>query len=125
LVAEDVLQQTYYLGLVDYWLIGQDTADDFSETVDGELLDIYTHTRILGSGAALMALLNRAHRGAIYVIGSGEQQEDGRRSARSFGIYEALQSNRFEVVFSGRDGLTKIWKVDEPKRTGPSPAPVR
>ena len=124
LVAEDVLQQTYYLGRVDYWLVGQDTADEYSEKVNGELRDIYTHTRIIGTGSALNALLGRSDRGAIYVIGSGEQQEDGRRTARSFGIFEALHSDAFTVVYSGRDRLTQIWKVAEPGRATSS-QPVR
>jgi dolichyl-phosphate-mannose-protein mannosyltransferase len=111
-VAEDVLQQTYYLGRVDYWLLGKNVALQYCENKDGEPRDFYTGTRILGSGADLQALVARPDRGAIYIIGSGEEQKDGRRYARSFGIYETLESSEFKVVFEGRDGLTKIWRVD-------------
>jgi hypothetical protein len=114
-VAEDVLQQTYYLGRVDYWLLGKNIALGFCENKDGEIRDFYTGAKLLGSGADLDALVARPDRRAIYVIGSGENQEDGRRFMRSFGIYEALQSPRFHVVYSGRDGLTKVWKVDPPE----------
>jgi hypothetical protein len=47
-------------------------------------------------------------------------QEDGRRSVRGLGIYEALQEPAFEPVFVGRDGLTLIWKVREPSARGNS-----
>jgi hypothetical protein len=111
LLAEDVLQQTYYLGHVDYWLIGPDTAEQFAQRVDGELRDIYTRTPVLSTVEQLNALLDRPDRGAIYVIGSGEQQEDGRRGARGAGLDDALHSSIWEVVYSGRDGLTKVWKA--------------
>jgi len=113
-VAEDVLQQTYYLGHVDYWLLGKNVALGFCENKNGEIRDFYTGARLLGTGADLDALVARPDRKAIYIIGSGENQEDGRKFMRSFGIYEALQSPRFHVVYSGRDGLTKVWKVDAP-----------
>ena len=117
LLAEDVLQQTYYLGHVDYWLIGPDTAEQFSRRRSGELRDIYTATPVISSVEQLNALLLRPDRGAIYIIGSGEQQEDGRRGARGVGLDDALHSPLWEVVYSGRDGLTKVWKAKPRQRT--------
>jgi len=38
----------------------------------GVLRDIYTDAPLLGTSAALMALVERRDRGAIYVIGTGE-----------------------------------------------------
>jgi hypothetical protein len=115
LVAEDVLQQTYYLGRVDYWLLGEHVGLRYCQKIDGEPRDIYTHSRLIGTGADLMALVARGDRGAIYVIGSGEEQRDGRRFARGGGIFEALQSPQFREVYEGRDGLTRVWKVDAPR----------
>lgn len=110
-LAEDVLQQTYYLGNVDYWLVAGYVAAQFTRNVDGELRDIYTSVPAMTTAEELEALIARTDRGAIYVIGSGENQEDGRRHMRGPGLFEALQSPRFEVVYVGRDGLTKVWKV--------------
>ncbi|MGH8287280.1 MAG: ArnT family glycosyltransferase [Steroidobacteraceae bacterium] len=110
-LAEDVLQQTYYLGNVDYWLVARYVAARFTRDVDGELRDIYTNVPALTTAEELEALIARTDRGAIYVIGSGENQEDGRRHMRGPEIFEALQSPRFEVVYEGRDGLTKVWKI--------------
>jgi hypothetical protein len=114
IVAEDVLQQTYYLGHVDYWLVNKQVAAPFMHRVNGRWLDFYTDTPLIGTGSELEQLVERPHRGAIYVIGSGENQEDGRSLMRAFGIAKALQSPPFHSVFVGRDGLTRVWKVDAP-----------
>jgi hypothetical protein len=114
LVAEDVLQQTYYLGRVDYWLLTRQVAHPFIYEARGELRDFYTSTRLIGTGAELEALIERSDRGAVYVIGSGENQQDGRRHMRGDGIYEVLASPKFERVFTGRDHVTHVWKVPAP-----------
>jgi hypothetical protein len=117
IVAEDVLQQTYYLGHVDYWLVNKQVAAPFMHSVNGRWLDFYTDTPLIGSGAELERLVGTPKRGAIYVIGSGENQEDGRSLMRAFGISEALHSPPFRQVFRGRDGFTRVWKVDAPSPT--------
>jgi hypothetical protein len=114
LIAEDVLQQTYYLGRVDYWLQAQDVAGPFVRKVDGTLEDFYTNTPLISSAEQLQALIARPDRGAIYVIGSGENQEDGRRYVRGPGMARMLESSQFEEVFRGRDGLTAVLKVPAP-----------
>ena len=118
-LAEDVLQQTYYLDRVDYWLVAPYVAVQFAQQVDGVLRDIYTAVPVMTSAEELEALIARPDRGAIYVIGSGEQQSDGRRHMRGPEIFSMLQSPRFEVVYQGRDGVTKVWKVarTQPART--------
>ena len=120
IVAEDVLQQTYYLGHVDYWLVNKQVAAPFMHRVNGRWLDFYTDTPLIGTGMELERLVEKRDRGAIYVIGSGENQEDGRSLMRAFGISEALGSPPFRLVFQGRDGFTRVWKVD-----APSPAVAR
>lgn len=115
IVAEDVLQQTYYLGHVDYWLVNRQVGSVYLHRVDGRWLDFYTNTPLLGTGEDLRRLLERPDRGAVYVIGSGEDQEDGRKLMRAFGIAEELRGPQFKVVFRGRDGLTEVWKADAPQ----------
>jgi Dolichyl-phosphate-mannose-protein mannosyltransferase len=114
IVAEDVLQQTYYLGHVDYWLVNKQVAAPFMHDVNGRWLDFYTDTPLIGTGMELEQLVDKPNRGAIYVIGSGENQEDGRGLMRAFGISQALHSPPFRPVYLGRDGLTRVWKVDAP-----------
>lgn len=117
IIAEDVLQQTYYLGHVDYWLVNKNVAAPFMHQVHGRWLDFYTDTPLIGTGSELEQLVEKPDRGAIYVIGSGENQEDGRGLMRAFGISQALSSPPFRTVYLGRDGLTRVWKVDAPPPT--------
>ncbi len=114
IVAEDVLQQTYYLGHVDYWLVNKRVAAPFMHRVHGRWLDFYTDTPLIGTGVELEQLVDKPNRGAIYVIGSGENQEDGRGLMRALGISQALHSPPFRPVYLGRDGVTRVWKVDAP-----------
>lgn len=116
LVAEDVLQQTYYLGHVDYWLMNEQVAAQYMYDVNGKRLDFYTNTPLIGTGEQLQQLVDRTDRGTIYVIGSGEDEEDGRRMMRGLGIAQTLQSPAFHVIYRGRDGFTRVWKVDPPRR---------
>ena len=37
---------------------------------------------------------------------------DHREAVRGFGIAEALHSPPFHCVYVGRDGVTRVWKVD-------------
>jgi hypothetical protein len=113
-LAEDVIEQTYYLGHVDYWLIGPEIAKEFVEDWRGRFVDIYTHTPVIDSGEQLQTLIDKPDRGAIYVIGSGENQGDDRRFMRGLSIYNVLRSGTFKRVYFGRDGLTEILKVDAP-----------
>ena len=117
IIAEDVLQQTYYLGHVDYWLVNKQVAAPFMHKVNGRWLDFYTDTPLIGTGVELERLVDAPDRGAIYVIGSGENQADGRSLMRAFGIAEALHSAPFHPVYQGRDGFTQVWKVDPPSPT--------
>ena len=113
-LAEDVIEQTYYLGRVDYWLIGPEVAEEFVEDWHGRIVDIYTHTPVIDSGAKLANLMATPGRGAIYVIGSGENQGDERLYMRGVGIHQVLKSGAFKRIFLGRDGLTEILKIEAP-----------
>lgn len=109
LIAEDVNQQTYYLGKVDYWVISNQFAASFvKELDDGSLRDIYTGTRVITNGAQFEQVIRDHPQGRIFVIGSGEQQEDGRQAARADGIGDVLRKD-FREIYTGRDHLTKVW----------------
>lgn len=111
LVAEDVLQQTYYLGVVDYWLRPIDDAAGYSIVRSGQLLDQYTGTIVLSSGSELAKLLAANEGREVFIIGSGENFVDGKRRFRGRGIAEVLRSETLEVVYEGRDKKTKVWKL--------------
>jgi hypothetical protein len=111
IVAEDVISQAYYLDRVDYWLVGSHEAERFSRLVNGRLREIYTDSGVIDTPEALRALIARPDRGTLYIIGSGENQEDGRRGMRGEGLHQLMQTADFPVVFVGRDGLTRVWRI--------------
>jgi 4-amino-4-deoxy-L-arabinose transferase-like glycosyltransferase len=113
-IAEEVLMQTYYLGHIDYWLQSPAFAASFVIRKNGQFVDEYTDTPVISTGAALRALLDRPDRGAIYVVGSGENQEDGRLELRGPEIAALLQSDRFQEVYVGPDRLTRVWRAPPP-----------
>jgi hypothetical protein len=117
-VAEEVLMQTYYLGHIDYWLTGPRNAADFIVRVNGQVVDMYTGTPLIDSAAAMQALIDRPDRGAIYVLGSGENQQDGRETLRGHEINELLKRPEFQAVYQARDGVTTIWKIAAPTAIG-------
>jgi 4-amino-4-deoxy-L-arabinose transferase-like glycosyltransferase len=111
LIAEDSINQTYYLGRVDYRLQHEAQAAGHAVLVDGVMRGQYTGTPILGTGKALTDVLDAAGDRELYILGSGENFADGRSAMRGGGIREVLESNRLEVVYEGRDGRTKVWRL--------------
>lgn len=110
ILAEDVLQQTYYLGkgTVDYWLMSRHHARRYVELVDGRIRDFYTGAGVISDARMLQQLLQSERDQRIFVIGSGENQSDHRRGMRG-DMDPVLRSPQFQVVYQGRDGLTKVW----------------
>jgi hypothetical protein len=123
-VAEEVLMQTYYLGHVDYWLYSAPVAAQFVERFNGKFVDEYTHTPVIGTGAEFGALIDKPDRGAIYVIGSGEDEDDGRLYLLGPEIFALLKSPIFKVVYTSPNGLTHVWKADAPAAVAVPAAPV-
>ena len=115
IVAEDALMQTYYLGHVNYWLQDREQAAPFLHELDGRWVDVYTDAPLIGSGEQLEQLVQSRNRGAIYVIGSGEDASDRKSLMRGLGIEQVLESPAFHLVYVGRDRLTDVWKVDAPR----------
>jgi hypothetical protein len=116
LVAEDALMQTYYLGHVNYWLQDEAMAAPYLHKTGGQWTDIYTDTPLIGSGRQLERLVARRDRGAIYVIGSGESQQDA-ELMQGRGIARVLDSSAFHLIYVGRDHLTEVWKVEAPQHS--------
>ena len=114
-LAEDVLQQTYYLGGVDYWLIGRKQAWRYLQDVNGKIEDFYTGTAVIDTGASFERLLESNPHRRIFVIGSGENTSDGRREMRGKEISELLKSDRFETLFVGNDHFTRVWRAKPPQ----------
>jgi hypothetical protein len=124
-LAEDVLQQTYYLGAVDYWLIGGAAARRFVKRTDAGVVDFYTGTPVIVTVAMLDDLLQRNPTKRIFIVGSGEQQGDHRRGVRGAELHKAIESAQFKVIYVGRDGVTRVFKANSGAATTlPSASPV-
>jgi hypothetical protein len=121
-VAEEVLMQTYYLGHVDYWLYNAHVAAQYVERFNGKFVDEYTHTPVIGTGAEFRALIDQPDRGAIYVIGSGEEQPDGRLFLLGPEVFALLKSPIFKLVYTSFDGRTQVLKADAPVTAPAVPA---
>jgi hypothetical protein len=111
LIAEDVLQQTYYLGEVDYSLRPVIDAVHFSVARGDSLIDQYTGVPVIGSGEELQELLAASDGIELYIIGSGENWVNGERLFRTHGISDVLESDLLEIVYKGRDKKTVVWKL--------------
>jgi hypothetical protein len=120
IIAEDVLQQTYYLGKgqVDYWLMSRAHARRYVELKDGKIRDFYTGAGVISSAKMLEDLLQRERGHRIFVIGSGENQSDHRKGMRG-DMDGVLRSQQLEIIYEGRDRLTKVWRA-----TGAPPTPA-
>jgi Dolichyl-phosphate-mannose-protein mannosyltransferase len=114
LIAEEPLTQTYYLGHVDYWLQDKAMAAPYLLKVHGRWVNEYTDTPLIGSGAQLERLVKSRDRGAIYVIGSGENGPVRKTLMRGRGIEQVLESPAFHLIYVGEDHRTDVWKVDAP-----------
>ena len=79
-LAEDVLQQTYYLGRVDYWLIGRKHSWRYQQRVDGRIQDFYTATAVIDSGEQLPGAAGRES--APPHIRHRQRREFARRASR-------------------------------------------
>jgi hypothetical protein len=120
IIAEDVLQQTYYLGHVDYWLMSRQHARRYVELVNGRIRDFYTGSGVISSAKMLEDLLRKQRGNRIFVIGSGENQSDKRKGMRG-DMDPVLHSKQFEVVYQGRDGLTQVWRATGALPEAPTP----
>jgi len=116
ILAEDVLQQTYYLGRVDYWLRSFDDAKKFVRNEDSVLVDIYTSTPLIGTGKDLENLLKSEIRNNIYIISSGSRGERNTRFLGN-GILEVINKYQPIVIYKGRDKRTDILLFPNPKHT--------
>jgi hypothetical protein len=112
-LAEDVLQQTYYLGRVDYWLIGPSVARRFVMKSESGVVDFYTGTPVIVTTAMLDGLLERSKDKRVFIIGTGEGWLNGKREVRGE-LDTAIESDRFETLYVGRDGLTRVLRAVAP-----------
>jgi len=107
IVAEDVLQQKWYVGRVDYWLRNPAThAGYLYYDEHGAVRDIYVASRVCS--AAVIAGLE-AQKERVWVITSGETAAKPKYNlddAQRRWLHRLQQSG---PVYVGRDGVTAVY----------------
>lgn len=110
-VAEDSLQQRWYVGRVDYWLRNEiESAPFLYRHQDGHLRDIYVNSAA-ATPAVLDALDAAAHR--IWVITSGETHGklDYYLTERQRQWLDRVASTH-QPRYAGADGVTRVYCVN-------------
>lgn len=111
-IALDVLQQHNYGVDVDYWLRCQQDANKFTRNVNGEFVDIYTGTKLIGSGKKLKQVIDTNKDKNIFFITTGERYYDHSYFMKN-GIYEIYMDYlKFaDILYKGKDGKTLVWRL--------------
>jgi hypothetical protein len=110
-VAMDVQQQQYYVGRVDYWLIGPDVARRFAYVRDGRRFCMYTGAVPLTNVEELRALVDGREGRRVWLTTSGELTGPLAGLVPP-GLPELLDEWEDRVVFHGEDGATRVYLFD-------------
>jgi len=114
IVAEDVLQQRWYVGSVDYWLRDYVESRKFLyQDPDGRLRDMYVNS--IAATPDVLEFLSGFNGARVWVITSGEtypKREYYLNTVQQRWLH-ALETTRVPV-FSGRDGVTKVYCLNCP-----------
>lgn len=114
-VAEDPLQQHWYIGRVDYWLRSLADARPFlSRTEGGTLTDVYVGSELLEDPQSLLERVDRTGE-RVWVITSAETL--GRPTYYLSGDQRSFLrsvSERGRKMYAGRDGATDVFCLNCP-----------
>jgi hypothetical protein len=109
-IAEDPLEQRWYVGRADYWFRRLEDARPFTyEIASHNRRDIYVDSILLDDLKALNSIIQRA-RGRVWFITSGETypKRDYYLSPEQARWLRSLEKTR-QPVFVGRDKITKVF----------------
>lgn len=118
-VAEDPLQQFWYVGRVDYWLRSPTDARPFlSRTEEGELRDIYVSSELLSEPQVLLDRVEASGE-TLWVITSAETiaRPTYYLTSAQRAFLEAV-ADVGTMVYEGRDGATHVFCVNCPGPRG-------
>lgn len=108
IIAEDMLEQYWYVGKVDYWLIDKAKSWQYLYRDENGLeRDIYVSSEILSPDKiAALAGLNKR----IWLITSGEsfQRRELTLNKAQIDWLTSIEKN-YTPVYSGRDNVTKVY----------------
>ena len=77
------------------------------------MVNLYSGTPQISTGKELVAVLNAQEHSQALIVGSGEIARNPGRYLGD-GILETMQKFPLEEVYTGRDGVTKVWRYLAP-----------
>lgn len=110
-IAEDVIQQRWYAGKIDYWLRQYDDVKGNHFTFlkeDQKLYDIYANSAI--ATAEILKTLSSDKTRRTWLITSGETFEERESYLREDQLQwlENIESSH-TPIFTGKDGITQVY----------------
>jgi 4-amino-4-deoxy-L-arabinose transferase-like glycosyltransferase len=105
-VVENALRQLWYVGSIDYWLRSPTGGNEVFRAPDGTTRDVYLNL-VVPETAVLSRLRDASER--IWIITSAEHW-DGYFSPEQAAWLEEVQRTH-QPVFTGRDGVTRVYCV--------------
>jgi len=109
IIAEDALQQHWYIGKVDYWLRDPASHTNFLyHGTDGLMRDNYVGSAIIT--AEILKILKQNKNNRLWLITSGEtnHKPDYYLSAAQHQWLTEVENTQ-SPRFTGRDGITKVY----------------
>ena len=113
IIAEDVLQQFWYVGRVDYWFRAIETHGHFTyiSSTDGQIRDSYINS-LVAVDDIVDKLRNNGNQ-RIWIITSAETQSDKEfyLSKKQLSWMSKIE-NEYSPVYVGLDGITKVYCIN-------------
>lgn len=106
-IAEDALQQYWYIGRVDYWLRQPENIDKYLYLNGGELKDIYVNSSPMDEESIVDVSTNKSDR--IWVITSGETQQPLTGLLKKWYLDIVTPEN---IILNGRDDQSAVYCVN-------------
>ena len=108
-IAEDALQQWWYIGRVDFWLRDPVSNRQFLyRTGQGQLRDIYVNSQI--ATANILNQLSKQKKRRIWIITSGETYHKWELYLSKKQQHWLLNIEKMQPpVFTGRDGVSNVY----------------
>lgn len=113
IIAEDVLQQFWYVGRVDYWLRAIETHGHFTylSSTDGQIRDLYINSLVADNDIVDSLRNNKKQR--IWLITSAETQSDKEfyLSKKQLSWMNTIM-HKYSPAYVGLDGVSKVYCIN-------------
>ena len=112
IIAEDVLQQKWYIGKVHYWLRNENTHHNYIyKDNDGAYRDIYVNSLVATNND--LQKLSAKKEFCTWIITSAEtSQKPDYYLTKKQQLWLSNIKNKLKPVFVGRDNITEVYRLN-------------